>query len=349
MHFQLPHGFSQWIKRIKSKLALVKLTMEENKNLPPEQPPAKIPEVPPTTTPPAVEETTPPLESILPEDEQAQSSPLNQTKTPATQQPQTSNLKPETIDMEVHHHTHPGHHKKIWKDYFWEFLMLFLAVFCGFLAEYQLEHKIEKDREKQFMQSLVEDLKSDMVSITSLNQWRDTRLEMSDSLTNALIENRQLQNGSAVYYWGRSISRRGVFFSADGTIQQLKNSGGLRLIRNQSIADKIIAYDVLYRRILRQQEQEETLLTDYRLFASKIFDAAIFIKMTNLKDTIFIKRPEGNPQLKENPPTVLNETMNKLNYWATSSTLLLQLLEELKGKAAILIELIQKEYHLENE
>ena len=249
--------------------------------------------------------------------------------------------------MEVHHHSHESHGKKNWKSYFWEFLMLFLAVFCGFLAEYQLEHKIERDRERQFMQSLVEDLKSDIVSITSLNQWRDTRLQMSDSLTNTLIENKQLQNGSAVYYWGRSISRRGVFFSADGTIQQLKNSGGLRLIRNQFITDKIIGYDVLYRRILRQQEQEETLLTDYRFYSSKLFDAAVFKKMTNLmKDTVFIVKPEGNPQLIENPPTVLNETINKLNYWATSSTLLRQFLEQLKEKAAILIELIQKEYHL---
>ena len=253
-------------------------------------------------------------------------------------------------EMEVHHHAHDPaapHHKKNWKSYFWEFLMLFLAVFCGFLAEYQLEHKIERDREKQFMQALLEDLKSDTVSITSLNKWRDTRLEMSDSLTNALIENKQLQNGSAVYYWGRSISRRGVFFSADGTIQQLKNSGGLRLIRKQSIADKIIAYDVLYRRILRQQEQEETLLTDYRFYSSKLFDAAVFKRMTNLmKDTVFIKKPEGNPQLKENPPTIINETINKLNYWATSSTLLHQFLEQLKEKAALLIELIKKEYHL---
>jgi hypothetical protein len=36
-------------------------------------------------------------------------------------------------------------------------------------------------------------------------------------------------------------------------MQQLKNSGGLRLISNQTISDKIIAYDVLYRNIMLQQ------------------------------------------------------------------------------------------------
>jgi heme/copper-type cytochrome/quinol oxidase subunit 3 len=74
--------------------------------------------------------------------------------------------------MEVHHHAHnpaEPHHKKNWKSYFWEFIMLFLAVFCGFLAEYQLEHKIEKDRELQFIKSLTTDLQDD---ITSLNTAR---------------------------------------------------------------------------------------------------------------------------------------------------------------------------------
>lgn len=41
----------------------------------------------------------------------------------------------ESENMEVHHHVHDPaipHHKKNWKSYFWEFLMLSLAVFCGF-------------------------------------------------------------------------------------------------------------------------------------------------------------------------------------------------------------------------
>ena len=42
------------------------------------------------------------------------------------------------LDMEVHAHSHAGHRKKNFKEYFLEFLMIFLAV-TGFL---QLEtHK----------------------------------------------------------------------------------------------------------------------------------------------------------------------------------------------------------------
>ena len=67
--------------------------------------------------------------------------------------------------MEVHHHTHPSHGKKTWKNYFWEFLMLFLAVFCGFLAEYQLEHVVEHNREKQYIESMIVDLKTDSIDL----------------------------------------------------------------------------------------------------------------------------------------------------------------------------------------
>jgi hypothetical protein len=80
--------------------------------------------------------------------------------------------------------------------------------------------------------------------------------------------------------------------------------------------------------------------------AAKIFDAAVFKKITNLQDTIVIEIPDGNPQLKDDSPALLNELTNQLIYWATGSTLLRQMLEQLEKKAAVLIELIQKEYNL---
>ena len=256
--------------------------------------------------------------------------------------------------MEVHAHTHTA--RKKWTHYFWEFLMLFLAVFCGFLAEYQLEHKIEKNKEKQFMVSMIEDLKADTSAISILNKQRYGRLQMYDSLSNFIIEKKYSENGDAFYYWGRNISRRAFFFSADGTMQQLKNSGGLRLISDQTISDKIIGYDVLYRNIMLQQDLEEVQLNEYRGIAARIFDAAVFNKMTKELTTkgsrdnpllsMFFERPTDNPQLKDNSSIALNELANKLNYWAAGSLRLLQLLEQLKKMAFELIDLIKREYHL---
>src|SRR5205085_12415934 len=81
------------------------------------------------------------------------------------QQPETSNHKPETKDMEVHKHPHHITHKKKWGEYFLEFLMIFLAVTLGFFAENMRERITESHREKEFAQQLYSELKEDSVVV----------------------------------------------------------------------------------------------------------------------------------------------------------------------------------------
>ena len=242
--------------------------------------------------------------------------------------------------MEVHHHAHTP--RKKWTHYFWEFFMLFLAVFCGFLAEYQLEHTIEKQREKKFMQLLAQDLQSDIDSITRIKIHRLERYNQADSLLTSLLNADFKTNGSNVYYWGRNISRRRFFYSADGTLQQLKNSGSLRLIHNKDIAQKIIAYDVIYRNYIRQLEVEMDLVEQYRNTAARIFNAAYLQRVLTYD---FANRPEGNPQLFDSSPAGVNELANKINYLMGGQYRLTQLLDGLSEKAKELMELIIKEYH----
>jgi len=243
--------------------------------------------------------------------------------------------------MEVHAHSHTA--RKKWTHYFWEFLMLFLAVFCGFLAEYQLEHKIEKQRENKFMQLLAQDLEADIDSIAMIKIHRLERYGQSDSLRTLLVTGNYKNNGAALYYWGRNISRRRFFYSSDGTLQQLKNSGSLRLIRNKEIVQKIIAYDVNYRNYLRQLEVEMALVEEYRNVGAKIFDASVFSNMT-VGNTIY--RPEGSPVLFDSSPAFINEFTNKLNYLMAGQFRLTELLDGLTNKAKELLDLIKKEYHL---
>src|SRR5258705_5688729 len=206
----------------------------------------------------------------FPEDSQAPKAVDSSQSAPDSHRDSSRQQQQATENMEVHKHPHHLTHKKKWGEYFLEFLMLFLAVFLGFLAENFREHQIEKERAKQYMVSMIEDLKADTSAISILNEQRSDRLGMYDSLSSAIIEKKYSETGSAFYYWGRNISRRAFFFSADGTMQQLKNSGGLRLISNQNISDKIIAYDALYRNIMLQQDLEEVQLNEYRDLAAKI-------------------------------------------------------------------------------
>lgn len=146
--------------------------------------------------------------------------------------------------MEVHHHSHiPTSREKKWAHYFWEFLMLFLAVFCGFLAEYQLEHKIEKDRSKQYIRSFYNDLYVNLASLSKVHANNEKKTAVySDIFSCYDTLSKNISNTACLAL----MAKHSMFFLtvafADGTLGQLKNAGGLRLL-NREDRDSVISYD----------------------------------------------------------------------------------------------------------
>ena len=159
--------------------------------------------------------------------------------------------------MEVHHHSHTP--RKKWTHYFWEFLMLFLAVFAGFLAENQREHYVEHIREKQFIKSLINDIKVDAGRLNRLIENRNIRDLRLDSLFRLLNSENADQHTKEIYFLATVIPRITLtqFTANDGTMQQLKNAGGLRLIRSYAVTDSIINYDNAIRYLHRLDEQDK--------------------------------------------------------------------------------------------
>ncbi len=58
-----------------------------------------------------------------------------------------------------------------------------------------------------------------------------------------------LNSNNLYRLWGKNMGLE-VFISNDRTIQQLKSSGELRLIRNISVSDRIMNYDQILKKIL---------------------------------------------------------------------------------------------------
>src|SRR5215203_3511132 len=131
--------------------------------------------------------------------------------------------------MELHQHTHTP--RKKWTHYFWEFLMLFFAVFCGFLAEYKLEHIIEHNREKQYIRSYLDDVKADTAVLDGAIVLRSRRVNWCDSLIRLLKSTDREQFTNVIYLYGLQLSSSNRFSPFDRTIHQLRNAGGMRLIR----------------------------------------------------------------------------------------------------------------------
>ena len=243
--------------------------------------------------------------------------------------------------MEVHAHTHTA--RKKWTHYFWEFLMLFLAVFCGFLAEYQLEHKIEKDREKQYMITMIEDLRSDSATFELNIRQRTSRIKMMDSLIFLINSPERDLKGNDIYFFARSVSPPTNIFPNDRTIQQLKSSGNLRLIRNKDISNEIMAYDQMIRQTLFELDDEIEIRGEFRQMASRIFITSVFHEMI-ATDTV--ARPTGSPKLYTTDPDLVNELIGRIQYFKRVHQAQLIRSGKLLMKTKQLSNFIKKEYRL---
>ena len=231
--------------------------------------------------------------------------------------------------------------------------MLFLAVFCGFLAEYQLEHKIEKDREKQFIKQLYRDIKFDTISLKAVIQARKRKASLLDSLSILLVSGTLDNQKNDLYYFGRYATRfyDVRFIPNDGTLQQLKNAGNMRLIHRSSSAVAIIQYDVELRNVLALFEQESTGREEYMKIASEIFDGSILDSMVsmdieNLSTYGQIRRPGGNPSFNPNKEKLF-QLRYLIHYLKGNNVLNLRADLDLLKKAESLLMILKKDYHLE--
>ena len=268
---------------------------------------------------------------------------------PEAEQPETHNPQPVTQpDMEVHHHAHDPaapHHKKNWKNYFWEFLMLFLAVFCGFLAEYQLEHVIEHQREKQYIQSLVADLTSDQEVLSQHIIHVKTGISMMDSMITILNTASQITNHTGeLYFLARLAPRLKPLSNNNRTFEQLKNSGNFRLIRNINTSNKIMTYYEKFPLTRLLESVNETEFTEYKKVVSKLFNPAVLLKMEGINGEL--ERISDNPLLRSTDNELLQELSVFSIYIRGTKLGILKNDEELKIAGAELKEFLQTEYHL---
>jgi len=198
--------------------------------------------------------------------------------------------------MEVHHHSHLASGethtpRNKWTHYFWEFFMLFLAVSLGFLVENMREHRIEMKREKALMKALLIDLNADIRQIDSLTERRLLRNLQGDSLI-SLLASGDKQKGKILYFYGRNASRRIHFRPQDGTLLQLRHSGGFGIVHNSIALNGINSYELNLKNNLENIEVEEKELTEYAAIAARVFDVKVFQEITKHNN---IEEPEGNP------------------------------------------------------
>ncbi|HEU4858698.1 MAG TPA: hypothetical protein VFT15_02635 [Chitinophagaceae bacterium] len=245
--------------------------------------------------------------------------------------------------MEVHHHAHTP--RKKWTHYFWEFLMLFLAVFCGFLAELQLEHYIEHQREKQYMKSMLQDLQTDTATIKRVYN----RALLQSALMDSLIElgNYHPMNEENIrklyLLHGKTTRFLNIRFE-DRTSSQLKNAGGMRLIRNEPVGNAIRQYWNEIESLERVRDRLEIAGENIADMSSRIFYHKAFVSGDKPLDP-----PKGIKQgvtFINDDPKLLAEYINRVGTKSLRTKIYFGDLKTTGQLAEDLIELIKKEYHL---
>jgi hypothetical protein len=151
--------------------------------------------------------------------------------------------------------------------------------------------------------------------------------------------------GNETYYYARHVFNLAPFVSTDGTLQQLKNAGNLRLIRNAEVVDSIMAYDAAIKSLYEWDEVDTRIRTSFRELGGYVFSSGDF--HSTMDTALNFVKPVHNPQLITNDPVAINNVSFQVQYLA-SVTLGNRLRGiRLKERATNLLALLKKEYRQE--
>src|SRR5437868_13192302 len=120
--------------------------------------------------------------------------------------------------------------------------MIFLAVTMRFFTENIRESFAENEKAKEYAHSLYDDLKMDTSFLKLILQYKTWRGLRMDSLI-SILNSEDIQKNSKLLYYYHSIMEANIPYTPnDVTIQQLRNSGGLRYFKNPQLYSAIAAY-----------------------------------------------------------------------------------------------------------
>jgi len=245
--------------------------------------------------------------------------------------------------MEVHHHPQLKHNPKPWKEYLLEGLMIFLAVFMGFIAETIREGISDRSKGHEYIRSFVEDLRKDTASFSDLIAFDKHKLAGLSNIYSCYdsISNDSRSAGCLVPIIKYSGYNRNENFT-DGTMQQLKNAGGFRLL-NKSDKDSIISFDNATRAYLNFEstmfQQRQNVVRD------------IDVKLLNFKADVILssgydslKSSREVPLLFSSDRALLNEFFNDLVLYKRVNISQMRMVGNLKKQATRLIKYFESKY-----
>lgn len=239
--------------------------------------------------------------------------------------------------------------KKKWYVYFIDFIMLFVAVTLGFLAENVRDQQTDKNREISYLKNVHDDLLVDINRIESVISSNNWRLLMLDSLHIEI--NKASPDLPSLYYYIRNLALRTTFESSHLGLDQIKASGGFRLIQNAKIIAGIQDYERKLNNAMKLEEARERTLEQAKFKMAVVFDAGTLYQMTKNqsmfkgeKMEVRFKRPAYAASFVVGDRETFNELINYVNIGLNTNLYLNNRYNELKSIAKALDAAIMEEY-----
>ena len=206
-----------------------------------------------------------------PKPEKENASAINTRHSAMEKELPTANSKPQTEQMEVHHH--PEVEKKGFKEYILEGLMIFLAVMMGFFAEGLREHITENNRAKEYAVTLYDDLKLDTAELHGYIAYFKNAKANVDTLMQmlAVADPQQVPTGK-LYWYGLYGGAYRIFTPHDITFQEMKSSGSLRFFGDKFINRKLALYDEFSQNVTKTETNETGIYTEVRKVRAMLFE-----------------------------------------------------------------------------
>lgn len=245
----------------------------------------------------------------------------------------------------------PSPSQKNLLGYALEFFLLFLAVTLGFFAENYREGLVERKTEKMYLQSLIKDLGQDTLKIDYSLRSKETKDWYFDTLYSVLYQSEGPWPTRKLYFISRYLLIREHFYGTEGTIHQLENSGGFKLIQNTELVDRINAYSAAKEKLYQIQVARDLNSVPFKEAIGKVFQGK---ELAFLFDPVKFKgkpysmgEPSWDPPLKGDA-----EDLDQFFYWASNEIFIERnctaLLRNLRTTAKELIRELEGELSHEN-
>ena len=189
--------------------------------------------------------------------------------------------------MEVHHHPQLHHNPKPWKEYILEYIMIVLAVFTGFLAESLRENIGDREKEHQYIHRIIQDLKNDTAEHSKTIQYTEITEKGIDTLLDYVSVDLSDSSIYQLKVYTKYINYNFFAFRNQTTLSQLKNEGGFRYLKDTSVVNGIVKYDLYFTLIDAMEQTCYKRKLDLRVNESELLDFSILKKLEkeNQKNT----------------------------------------------------------------